>query len=199
MNTASHILMGRFLCRYAEENYGVHLEETSFVLGNVLPDYCPSFLVRHHYLDQSGVHVQRMIRHLEARQTSAENDRRCSLSLGIICHFYADFFCYAHSDRFTGSFSEHMEYESALHRYFQENRDRLGSVRFIAQASSRPQGENLYSRFEGLHDSYLQSQVSFGNDLLYAMMACIDLIVLSSGCAEEEDRSANALDHLEAI
>lgn len=196
MNTASHILMGRFLCRYAEENYGIRLEETSFVLGNVLPDYSPSFLVRHHYLDRSGVHVQRMIRHLQARQTSAENDRRCSKLLGYICHFYADFFCYAHSDGFTGGFTEHMEYESGLHRYFQENRNRLGRVRFMEPAEPLPQGEDLYRRFESLHTTYLHSQVSYGNDLLYAMMACIDLIVLSSRCAEAGENLGN---HLEAI
>lgn len=196
MNTASHILMGRFLCRYAEENYGVRLEETSFVLGNVLPDYSPSFFLRHHYLDRSGVHVQRMIRHLQARQTSAENDRRCSMLLGLICHFYADFFCYAHSDSFTGGFTEHMEYESALHRYFQENRNRLGEVRFMEPAGPLPQGENLYGRFEDLHETYLRSHISYGNDLLYAMMACIDLIVLSSRSAAAEEQLEN---HLEAI
>ena len=196
MNTASHILMGKFLCRYAEENYGVRLEETSFVLGNVLPDYSPSFFVRHHYLDRSGVHVQRMIRHLQARQTSAEYDRRCSKLLGYICHFYADFFCYAHSDAFTGSFTEHMEYESELYRYFQENRERLGEVRFLEPAETLRRGEGLFDRFEGLHDTYLRSQVSYGNDLLYAMMACIDLIVLSSRCAAAEENLEN---HLEAV
>jgi hypothetical protein len=45
-DTYSHILMGRVLCGYLEKHCGIRLERKSFVLGNVLPDYVPSFLLK---------------------------------------------------------------------------------------------------------------------------------------------------------
>lgn len=192
--------MGRFLSEYVERHYKIQLERKSFILGNVLPDYCPSFLLRPHYLKNNAVHVQNILRLLLSRRSSARNDKRCSRLLGILCHFYADFFCYAHSERFPGNLTEHIAYESRLYRYFAENLEQLAFIRFTAQAAPAAEADGIYRRFEALHSSYLLSHLSFGNDLMYAMMACVDLIVLTSGAAAtEEETDPYHFDNLEAV
>jgi len=201
MNTSSHILMGKFLSEYVETHYKIHLERKSFLLGNVLPDYCPSFLIRPHYLKNNAVHVRHILRLLLSRHSSVCNDKRSSRLLGILCHFYADFFCYAHSDCFPGNLSEHIAYENRLHRYFTKNMEQLSSIRFMAQAAPAKGADGIYRQFESLHSGYLVSHLSFGNDLLYAMTACIDLIVLPSGCATAEEGQAEPcrFDNLKAV
>ena len=199
MNTSSHILMGGFLSEYVERHYDIRLDRKSFLLGNVLPDYCPSFLVRPHYLKNNAVHVQNILRLLLSGHSSARNDKRRSRLLGILCHFYADFFCYAHSERFPGSLSEHIAYENSLHRYFTEHLEQLSFIRFTVQAQPAEESDGIYRQFETLHSGYLLSHLSFGNDLMYAMMACIDLIVLTYGTAEEKAADPYRFDHLEAV
>ena len=192
--------MGRFLSEYVERHYDIRLDRKSFLLGNVLPDYCPSFLVRPHYLKNNAVHVQNILRLLLSRRSSARNDKRRSRLLGILCHFYADFFCYAHSESFPGGLSEHIAYENGLHHYFTEHLGQLSFIRFTAQAASVTEADGVYRQFETLHSGYLVSHLSFGNDLMYAMMACIDLIVSTSGAAAEEKAAdPYRFDHLEAV
>lgn len=201
MNTSSHILMGRFLQQYAEQHYKIRLERKSFVVGNVLPDYCPSFLIRPHYLKNNAAYVHNTIRLLLSRRPSTYADKKDSHLLGVLCHFYADFFCYVHNDDFTGGLSEHIAYESRLHRYFEEHLGQFGSLRIIAQSAPAIRADDVYRQFETLHASYLLSRPSFGNDLLYAMMACIDLMVLTCGsaAAEKERMLSCQFDNLEAV
>lgn len=194
MNTSSHILMGRFLWEYAEQHYRIRLERKSYLLGNVLPDYCPSFLIRPHYLKNNAGYVQSVIRLLVSRHPSGYHDKKDSHLLGVLCHFYADFFCCAHSEDFTGGLSEHIAYESRLHRYFVENLDQFGSIRFIAQSVPSAGADEIYRQFEALHSSYLLSHPSFGNDILYTMMACMDLIVLTCGSAEKKQAACRDLE-----
>ena len=199
MNTSSHVLMGKFLYRYVEEHDGIRLDRRSFLLGNILPDYCPSFLIRPHFLKNHAAHVQKMIRFLLSQPVPAFDDKKYSRLLGVLCHFYADFFCCAHRESFAGGLPEHIAYETKLHRYFTENLEQLESIRFITQFRSAEQAGGLYRQFEALHSSYLLSHSSFGNDLLFAMTACIDLIVLTCGSAAKRRTGARRFGGMEAI
>ena len=186
MNTWSHIVMGKFLCRYVEKHYDIRLDQKSFVLGNVLPDYCPSFITRPHYLENNTVYVQNILYHLVPPKAPARNDKKYSRLLGILCHFYADFFCYAHRGHAMKSLREHIRYEKRLHRYFVEKLKQICAVRFIAQPVPGAGAQGIYRRFERLHDSYLLSYPSYGNDLLYAMTACVDAVVSAAGAASAQ-------------
>ncbi len=179
MNTASHVLMGRFLIEYLQEHYDVRLNQKSFLLGNILPDYCPSFLARPHFLKNNIKFVQNTIRNLlDSDQVSASNDRKYSRHLGVVCHFYADFFCYAHSDSFGGNLRRHIAYENDLHHFFQQHYDLLYSLRFITAPVFNADVQTVYAQFDRLHSSYLLSRPSYGNDLAYAVLACVDALVL---------------------
>lgn len=193
--------MGRFLSQYVGEHYQIRLDRSSYLFGNVLPDYCPSFLIRPHYLKNHAAHVQNILQLLLPRRSSAYDDKKHSRLLGVLCHFYADFFCYAHSDGFPGNLQEHIAYESSLNCYFMEHLEQLRSVRLLAPQRPAADADDLYRRFENLHSSYLLSHQSFGNDILYAMTACIDLIVSAAGSAEVETKPMNPceFDSQEAI
>ncbi len=197
MNTSSHILMGGFLQQYMGDHYGIRLDRRSYILGNVMPDYCPSFLLRPHYLRNNAAHVRSILRILLARRPSAFDDKRYSRLLGILCHFYADFFCHAHSDSFEGNLSDHIAYEKKLHRYFEENLERFRSLRFIAQPQPVGGAEGVYGQFEALHSCYLLSRTSLGNDLLFTMTACVELIVLAAECTAPA--AAYHFDNLAAV
>ncbi len=182
MNRPSHILMGCFLQQYMEDHYGIHLNRNSFILGNVMPDYFPSFLIRPHFLKKNASHVQRMIKVLLKRRRSSFCGRKYSRLLGILCHYYTDFFCYAHSDSFEGNLSDHIQYEKSLYLYFVENLKQFQTLHFIVQPESTFCAGDVYRQFETLHSCYLRSQTSFGNDLLFAMTGCVELIVMAAEC-----------------
>ncbi len=101
--------------------------------------------------------------------------------LGILCHFYSDSLCYAHSETFTGNIPEHMQYENQLHAYFTEHLKEIAACRFILPPCMDRKAAGLYRRFENIHRSYSAAQPAFANDLLYAMMACLDAIASIAG------------------
>jgi hypothetical protein len=169
-------MMGRFLCRYVEKHYNIRLNRKSFILGNVLPDYCPSFITRPHYLKNNIGHVQNVLRHL-VPQNAAWNDKKYSRLLGVLCHFYADFFCYAHREHTMKNLRAHIEYEKSLHCYFIQKLRQISAVRFVVQLPETAQADGVYAQFEKLHAAYLLSSPSCGNDLLYAMTACVEALV----------------------
>ncbi len=179
MNTYSHILMGRVLCGYLEKHCGIRLERKSFVLGNVLPDYVPSFLLKPHFGKNNARHIQKTLRQIAKRKQGEQ--KRTSRLLGILCHFYSDSLCYAHSEAFTGNIPEHMQYEKQLHAYFTEHLKEITACRFILPPCMDRNAAGLYRRFESIHRSYIAVQPAFANDLLYAMMACLDAIVSIAG------------------
>ncbi len=201
MNTYSHILMGRFLCRYVERHFDIQLDRGSFILGNVLPDYSPSFLLRPHFVKNNIMHIQKTIRLLTRQNASAYNSKRNSRLLGILCHFYADSLCYAHNDGFTGGLSGHIQYEKRQYGYFMEHLRQINSFRFVVQKAFDKETGGLYRRFEKLHASYLLTRPSFANDLSYTIMACIEAIVLACGCAaaERTERTSHSLNRLQAV
>lgn len=185
MNTHSHILMGRLLCRYMERQFDICLDRKSFVLGNILPDYVPSFLLRPHFTKNNPSHIQRTIRLLTSNDC-LRNPKRTSRMLGVLCHFYCDSLCFAHNNAFTGSVSEHVKYEKRLHEYFVGNLRQTSALRFIIQPTPSIRASSLYRQYKRVHESYRLSRPTFANDILYSMMACIEAIVLIDQLSAEQ-------------
>ncbi len=186
MNTPSHVLMGKLVSGYIQTHYDIRLDERNFLRGNVLPDYLPSFISRPHFLKYSARYVQRLITNLASGLPqyagSGRRHARYSLHLGILCHFYADFFCYAHSPQFHQGLKRHTDYENELADYFAQNFATLCAFPIIAQPVRCASAQDIYARFERLHRAYLASGHTFMNDLAYAIYACIDAIVAISRC-----------------
>jgi len=193
MNTHSHILMGRLLCRYMENQFDIILDRKNFIWGNILPDYVPSFLLRPHFTKNNPSHIQRTIRLLTSNDC-LRNPKRTSRMLGILCHFYCDSLCFAHNDAFTGGVSEHMKYEKRLHEYFMENLKQTSAFRFIIQPVPSVRASFIYRQYKRVHESYRLSRPTFANDILYSMMACIEAISLvDQFSAEQQQEQALAV------
>lgn len=182
MKKTSHLLMGRLLLEYIEQHFGVALSERRFLFGNVLPDYLPSFLSRPHFLKYSTEHVKKLTQKLLLRLPLAyETQKRrakYALRLGMLCHFYTDFFCHAHSPRFRFGPRVHTIYEIGLARYFRENYDSIKELSILANPGEGLSVEEIFARFEALQQKYLAVEQSFFNDITFGFYACVELIAL---------------------
>lgn len=178
MNTLSHVLMGRFLHDYVRKKHGIALNKESFVWGNVLPDYRISFIQRPHFIANSLNYVQRKISRLLKQQRSACRGKTHSKELGILCHYYADFFCFAHTPDFGGNLYQHVRYEDKLYQYFLKHYEEFKIMQFIHPGDISRDADFIGARFSQLQSSYLQARPSFDNDLIYSILACTELIVI---------------------
>ncbi|HWR24501.1 MAG TPA: zinc dependent phospholipase C family protein [Feifaniaceae bacterium] len=182
MKKTSHLLMGRLLFEYLEQHFQVALSRRRFLLGNVLPDYLPSFLSRPHFLKYSTGHVKKLTRKLLLRFPLAfESEKRRAkyvLRLGMLCHFYTDFFCHAHSPRFKEGPRRHAAYESTLALYFGDNYERIKELGVLAKAGECADAEEIFARFERLQQRYLKAEQAFLNDIVFGLYACVELIGL---------------------
>ena len=115
MITSSHRMIGEFLLRYIRENGGVELDREGFLQGSTLPDFRafyksmphePSYWAR--YLQNEIGALSRLTRGLEPFGPAF------SRRLGIVCHFYADFFCFPHTAGYPDGLIRHLRYEWAL-------------------------------------------------------------------------------------
>lgn len=185
MNTNSHLLMGRLLRSLLLKEYGFRLNAPAFLLGSTIPDFLPSLLFRPHYLCCRRKYLQNMLSALFAAKNTAWNDRSHSFRFGLLCHFYADFFCYAHSDFFRGNLAAHIRYEAGQNRYFKEHIAEFPLAAEVSDPFGTITAPALYRRFDTLHTCYLGSRNSFGNDLAFTVMACTEAAVLLSRGAEQ--------------
>lgn len=172
--------MGKLLHQRIEKNFGIRLNRAAFIWGNILPDFRPSFLARPHYLENNAAYIQKQIQNLLNKKQQAEPmGGSYSKNLGVICHYYADFFCFAHSPAFPRNLTLHLKYEEDLYRYFLENYAAFSETGAGVKAE---QGEVdagfVYGRFTRLHAEYLGQPPSYQNDLTHCIRACVKAAAL---------------------
>jgi hypothetical protein len=179
MTKPSHVLLGRLLCRRLSEEYGIMLDTEGFLLGNILPDIRISFLTRPHFLKNHRKSTVRRIGRILMydRQTSAYFGRSYSMELGILCHYYADFLCFAHSGAYTGDLLDHVQYERDLHQYL-EVRPPDAADAYVSEPSGEMTAGEIFEQFLDLHESYARMAPSFENDISQSLKACTEALVL---------------------
>lgn len=199
MKTESHVLIGHIVSDYVKAQFGIVLDERNFVRGNVLPDRRITFLTRPHFLKYNAGLVQRKIyRLLNNKIDGGAVGGQISKRLGILCHYYTDFFCFAHSPRFKGGLAAHRSYEERLHHYLTAHLSELGGPLPAAPDCNGPDAKTVYARFGSLHDGYTQAACSFENDLAYSIYACAEVIVTLIFSAENANAQPGAVYALHA-
>jgi len=178
MNTFSHILIGKLLYVYMKSEYGICLDRKSFVRGNYLPDFSIGLVTSPHYIKYKLKFVEREIaalseRHFMSADIGKENSRR----LGIICHYIADFFCFAHSERFCESMAAHVDYERRLHRFLMVKQSVLSGIRFLPDPRHGANPASISAALGEYHADYMRASRSMGNDVVFSLQVCIDTIV----------------------
>jgi len=190
MNKATHVLLGKHLYAYLRDVFGVYLDRESFLLGNVLPDLYLTFLIKPHLFKNYSPCIKSVIQNLlNIKQSSALFGKSYSKQLGIICHYFADFFCYPHRQDYSGDLVAHGNYEKDLYRYLQCDAcispEQLMSSEWQADANERI----LFSSLSKLQESYLQQDPSFEIDITYSIKACSEALIriTSASLIEQTD------------
>lgn len=121
MNIISHYRMARRLLKpYGGGQGGV--KPLAFLFGNIRPDIMGGFLVLPHSPAARAKMINRKIEQCIADVQSGERGGiYTNYRLGVICHFLADFFCYAHNDWTTLSSKGHFMYEMRLDRLLKQS------------------------------------------------------------------------------
>ncbi len=185
MNTYSHMILGRLLYEYVKENHGIILEKGSFLRGNVAPDYNVSIITRPHYIENRLGFVKSEIEALADTSLPSEKVGKIySKRLGVICHYYSDFFCYAHNGpEYRRNMAFHMKYERCLHQYLVDIKDMIKNVKLMPENRFAPDQRAINLGFEALHSEYLRSEPSFDRDIIYALYACAGAVVSLVNCS----------------
>lgn len=76
-----------------------------FVIGNVLPDCLPAFIVKRHRYQVALLEVRRLL------EQPFKQEAMDYLRLGMVCHYVADSFTTPHDEDWCGSFVEHCKWE----------------------------------------------------------------------------------------
>lgn len=194
MNTFSHIALGKLLCAYVEREYAITLDKTSFVRGNYLPDFSLGLITQPHYLKyRLGFVLHEMTALCVRRDAPEAAGRDYSLRLGVLCHYIADFFCFAHSEDFTQNMAVHVDYEQRLHRYLMRQRGMLEAVRFLPEGPCRTDAAAIGARMMAYHADYRRSARSLGNDLVFTLQVCVELIVALFPAKNTSDQEISLL------
>lgn len=190
MNKPTHTLFGRLLYKQLKDEYGIHLDRESFLFGNILPDLCISFWTRPHFYENNAAFIKGKINKLlHEKQKSSNIGRRCSRDLGVLCHYYADFFCYTHNVHFQGDIKDHLKYERDLYHYLYDNYTVQSRTRLTVDERDDADMNVIFSRFNRQLQDYLHSVPSYETDIYYSMQSCLEALTLiaKSTVAEVSD------------
>lgn len=176
MNSMNHVLIGNLVYDYIVEKYGIVLDHKSFIKGNTCPDHSLSFLRPHRVRYCKGM-VQRKTKRL-CRADWDEIGRKVSKKAGILCHYYADFFCLAHNPEFEGSLKDHVRYEKELLSFMDTNYDRFRSIDYVPRMEVPANPAEVGERMRSLLRQKPMQGCTIAEELLYAVRACIELVLL---------------------
>jgi hypothetical protein len=177
MNSFSHILIGKLLYTYLEQNCGMTLHKPSFLYGNILPDCTRRFKKMPHEPEYWDQYLRKEVAALTGQQKPALYfERSYSRRLGIICHFYADFFCYAHTQAYTGGLYPHMKYEWELHQRMVKSLGAICGTDYSAEENTMDEPALIHACYTRLLRQYLDLAPSFEKDISYTMNACTTLV-----------------------
>ncbi len=172
MNPISHILMGKIGCKFVDSR-NLPLNHAAFILGNILPDFHPLHAFASHKADKGGCLEKTRDRLHKLLSDPPKNPTRLAKELGMLCHYYTDFFCHPHTGNFSGSLSQHIVYEYKLLRYAQ---CRMGVLENLTiQTDELPTAhtaEELFELLEERRKFFLQQTPNFGVEMYWALEGC---------------------------
>ena len=100
------------------------------------------------------------------------NDYDYAKRLGIICHYCADFFCFAHNSGFKGNLRGHMRYESTLEHFCRNNYQKLFNIDYIPYSSENAGAEKALDMIAQLNDDFKLKPQNYLSDIISALKAC---------------------------
>lgn len=175
MNSLNHVLIGTVVYEYIKDKYGIILDRESFLKGNTCPDHSIAFL-RPHRMRFCSRMVRKKINRL-CRGHWGVVGKKASKKIGILCHYYSDFFCRAHNPRFGGSLKDHVRYEEELLQFMKDNYAAFRTIDYIPEDSIADSAAEIYCRMRTLFLSRPNQQGNYELELLLAVRACAELVL----------------------
>ena len=169
MMMKTHIIISKSLINNIDSDKKNMINEKSFIYGNIKPDILSKYKLKKHYLDESYDMIRNKILYLSSLNMSALEKtftkNLFSQEVGVVCHFLADFFCVAHSERweFKHSMKIHIKYESNLTKVAKDYKLKNDRCRNI---------EDIDEFFYRLYDEYKKNGNFEQNDLEYSTYTC---------------------------
>ncbi len=189
MNPSNHLLIGSVIHEIAERIQPDLLNRAAFLWGNLAPDLAPTqAFLSHRAKYRLGMVNDRLTRTMNGAQGDCGVWRR-SYRLGVLCHYYADFCCYAHSDSYPKNLLRHMRHEHRLSKYSHRRRELLGQLDFIWEGlpqESRALLIALEAKRQFVCDQNARS-LNYGVELYSAIEAGCLLVFSYAAFAGEED------------
>lgn len=172
MRTEDHKCLGYYLLEQANEMMLNVKCKKAMVFGSIEPDLNFFTYLRgsvrkqtfkgHNY-ENTREYIQKLIQRIESDQCS---DKKRYYHIGRLLHYTADAFTYPHNTKFTGSISDHCNYEKKLHVYM--NSMLINHTFVRGEVTSEI---TLGKQIEKLHDKYLTETHHYVTDCNYIMKA----------------------------
>lgn len=175
MNSPNHILIGTIVYEYLYKKYGIVLDKQSFLKGNTCPDHGISFLRPHRMR-----YCNRMIQKKTAKLCNGDLNivsAKASKKFGILCHYYADFFCCAHTPQFSGNLKAHVRHEDELLRFMSENYSTFREIDYIDHPVFPGSASEISSWMRDLIQDRPTREDDYGMELVCAIQACAELVL----------------------
>lgn len=161
----THLYMSDILYQHFKNM--IYLDQAAFSYGNIKPDL-PWNKLGHHTLESSLPSVLRLKRKLEKEDLTLKD---FSTSLGELCHYLSDFFCYYHlNEEIHRQHIKHVKYELQQHiKLYQTHYN----MRYKIRVTSHPYIYDIASILLYLQTEYLTHPHSMIKDIDYAISASV--------------------------
>lgn len=152
----------------SEELYG--MRRLSLLAGSVLPDFMVHTYVEGHTWEAT---FEKIMQQLTALERTGRNGLLSYLRLGWILHYVEDYFTYPHNTIFEGTLAEHYAYEKRMTRWMRD-----GGLQEMDEPLPRDvcSAGEIRERLQKYHDSYLSSEMSYDNDILYMRQVVSEIL-----------------------
>lgn len=173
MNSPNHILIATIVWEYLKEKYGIVLDKSSFLKGNVCPDHSIAFLRPHRMR-----YCNRMVRKKTIKLCRADWEtinEKASKKVGKLCHYYADFFCCAHNPQFSGNLKDHVRHEEELLLFMYTHYSIFQQIDYIPGMSIPESALEINNRMRRLFQDKPTREDDYGMELVCAIQACAEL------------------------
>ncbi|SDN89682.1 Zinc dependent phospholipase C [Acetanaerobacterium elongatum] len=192
MNLNSHLKMAsKVMNLYIREQR--FTERLAFLFGNIQPDIIGSFMFVPHSAQARGAAFEKRIKNcIDSIENARHGGVYTNIKLGILCHFLADFFCYAHNGGIPSS-REHIGYEMAITKCLKAQSPIGAAVMLPSQRADKIL-ENIWAAYE----EYRSIPSTPERDIAYAVSLCAYLFGSADSIARES-RFAGMLEPAAAL
>lgn len=195
MDIFTHLSIAIKLKHFIEINCKIKLRTISFLYGSIKPDISSQFRNIPHCKKGSEGFIQKEIQSLFL--TEIYKSEKCtsgfSEKLGILTHYFSDFFCYVHSEYYRGNMLEHYIYEMHLSIYNLKKSKTITPYCYKEDIEASHNASSLCSYIDELHTKYLTvcNEACPYFDIAFTLKACTALCfsIITTCMAGEESFS----------